>query len=169
MALEIERKFLIKKLPVETLLDMGAKVKEIEQAFLVPDKDFPVRRIRMVEEDGCRRYFFTLKRPTNGEFTREEIEREIGLELYLELQKERDFALNIIFKKRYVIAKNALNYEIDRFPFFRNFDMMEIELPSEDTPYEVPKEIEIINIIESSTNTTLSDMIVKLLSRERIL
>ncbi len=31
------------------------------------------------------------------------------------------------------------------------------------------KEIEIINIIESSTNTTLSDMIVKLLSRERIL
>ncbi len=162
MALEIERKFLIKKLPDETLLDMGAKVKEIEQAFLVPDKDFPVRRIRMVEEDGCRRYFFTLKRPTKGEFTREEIEREIGLELYLELQKERDFALNIIFKKRYVIAKNALNYEIDRFPFFRNFDVMEIELPSEDTPYEVPKEIEIIKEVTKDfrfTNYSLAKKI----------
>lgn len=144
MAYEIERKFLIKKLDVDLLLGLGARVKEIEQSYLIPSEDFPVRRIRRVLEGGKARYYFTLKRPSVGEFTREEIEQEISSNQYLKLQKERDLTLNEIVKTRYVICQNGLCYEIDRFPFFTNFDILEIELPSETTPIQILPEISII-------------------------
>lgn len=144
MALEIERKYIIKKTSEELLLSLGASVKKIEQSFLTPSNDFPVRRIRKVTEEGRESFYFTLKRPANGEFSREEIEREISIKEYLELQKERDFALNEIFKIRYVIPFNGLNYEIDKFPFFKEFDVLEIELPSEEFEFTIPPEIEII-------------------------
>lgn len=154
MALEIERKFLIKRIPHDTLISMGANVKEIEQSFLLPSVDFPVRRIRKVVKEGKTRYFFTQKRPAGGEFSREEMESEISRNMYLELQKERDLGLNEIVKTRYVISNGKLNYEIDKFPFFDFFDVMEIELPSENALFEIPKGIEIIKEVTTDFRYT---------------
>ena len=154
MAYEIERKFLIKKLPVDTFIKMGAEVKEIEQSFLLSSEEFPVRRIRKVVKGEEVRYYFTLKRPAGGEFSREEIEQEITANQYLGLQKERDLSLRTIVKTRYVIRGEIYEYEIDRFPFFSDFDLMEIELPSEKAAYSIPKEIEVIKEVTTDFRFT---------------
>lgn len=144
MALEIERKFLIKKLSESELIQMSKKVKKITQSYLVTDETYPVRRIRKTEENGVVKYFYTLKRQLGDGFVREEIEQEIGENMYLTLQKERDLALNEIVKTRYVIARNGYEYEVDRFLFFDDFDLLEIELSREDEEFLMPSEFEVI-------------------------
>jgi len=159
MALEIERKFLIKKLPEGLLERMSYAVKKITQSYLVSSLEYPVRRIRKTEEKGVVRYFYTLKRQLGDSFVREEIEKEIDENSYLELQKERDFALNEIVKTRYVISGNGLEYEVDRFAFFDSFDLLEIELPSEDTEFILLEEFEVIKEVSTDyrfTNVALA-------------
>ena len=154
MALEIERKFLIKKLPESKLLAMSEKVKKIEQSYLVTDEIYPVRRIRKTEENGATKYFYTLKRQLGEGFTREEIEQSISANQYLELQKERDLALNEIVKTRYVIAGNGLEYEVDRFTFFNDFDLLEIELSAEDEEFIIPREFQVIKEVSKDYRFT---------------
>lgn len=159
MALEIERKFLIKKLPEGLLERMSYAVKKITQSYLVSSLEYPVRRIRKTEEKGVVRYFYTLKRQLGDSFVREEIEKEIDENSYLELQKERDFALNEILKTRYVISRNGLEYEVDRFAFFDSFDLLEIELPSEDAEFILLEEFEVIKEVSTDyrfTNVALA-------------
>lgn len=154
MALEIEKKFIIKKLSTDALEALGARKKEINQSYLLPSSDFPVRRIRKVVFEGNTTYYYTLKRPSSGSFTREEIEQEISENQYLGLQKEGDFSLNEIVKTRFIIESDGLVYEVDRFPFFVDFDLLEIELPSEDFSFTIPKEIEILKDVTTDYRFT---------------
>lgn len=159
MAYEIERKFLVEKLDEKLLNLLASKVKHIEQSYLTPTKEFPVRRARKVIEKGEERFFFTLKRDVNGTFVREEVESEITANQYLELQKERDFALNQIVKTRYVIEENGLAFELDRFPFFPSFDVLEVELKWENEQFELPSYFKVIKEVTSDyrfTNVSLA-------------
>lgn len=159
MAYEIERKFLVEKLDEKLLNSRASKVKHIEQSYLTPSEEFPVRRTRKVTTMGEEKYFFTLKRDVNGTFVREEIEDEITVNQYLELQKERDFALNQIVKTRYVIEENGLIFELDRFPFFPSFDVLEVELKWESEQFELPNYFNVIKEVTTDyrfTNVSLA-------------
>ncbi len=154
MALEIERKFLIKNVDENFLLSLGARLFDIEQIYLLPTLEFPVRRIRRRAENGVKEYFYTEKRPTVGAFSREEQEYKIDENMYLSLQKERDFTLNTINKKRYVLPYEKRILEIDVFPFFKEFFIMEIELKSEDEEFSIPSFFEIIEEVTLDFNYT---------------
>lgn len=164
MAYEIERKFLVEKLSEEELLSRQSKVKEIEQCYLLPSEEFPVRRARKVTVGKHSKYFYTLKRDVKGTFVREEIEEEICENRYLEILKERDFTLNSIVKTRYVIEENGLQFELDRFPFFTRFDVLEVELSNENEQFEMPKYFKVIKEVTTDyrfTNVNLAREIPK--------
>jgi CYTH domain-containing protein len=49
-----------------------------------------------------------------------------------------------LYKKRYTFSLGALVAEIDVYPFFSDFCVMEIELPTEATVPEIPDFIRVI-------------------------
>lgn len=100
--MEIERKFLIKKLPDNLT---SYKARKIEQAYLCTD---PVVRVRRDNDD----YYLTYK--SKGMIVREEYNLPLTKEAYGHLLAKADG--NIITKTRYEIPeKDNLTIELDVF------------------------------------------------------
>ncbi len=122
--MEIEKKYLIKKLP-DTLNDNKRYV--IEQAYL---SDAPVVRVRKrVSPEKCE-YFMTVK--STGMFAREEVESDISEKTYnVFLQEAKG---NVITKERYILPlEKGLKAELDVFKgVFEGVIMVEVEFPDEE-------------------------------------
>jgi CYTH domain-containing protein len=117
---EIERKFLINKLPAN-LKDYTFK--EIEQAYLSTE---PVVRIRKSNDK------YTLTYKSKGFLSREEYNMPLTKESYYHLKEKADG--NVISKKRYLIPLGSnLTIELDIFePPFDSLVIAEVEFDSED-------------------------------------
>ena len=127
---EIERKYLLERLPDETL---GAPSVEIEQGYLPGEK--VVERIRRVRSpDGTERWFRTVKIGSGIE--RLELEEEADADLcraLWRLTKGRR-----IQKRRYSIRESGdVLWEVDQF-LDRTLVVAEIELPAPDMDVELP-------------------------------
>lgn len=118
--MEIERKFLIKKLPDNLT---SYKARKIEQAYLCTD---PVVRVRRDNDD----YYLTYK--SKGMIVREEYNLPLTKEAYGHLLAKADG--NIITKTRYEIPeKDNLTIELDVFEGkFDGLLLAEIEFASEE-------------------------------------
>lgn len=118
--MEIERKFLIKKLPDNLT---SYKARKIEQAYLCTD---PVVRVRRDNDD----YYLTYK--SRGMIVREEYNLPLTKEAYGHLLAKADG--NIITKTRYEIPeKDNLNIELDVFEGkFDGLLLAEVEFASEE-------------------------------------
>lgn len=118
--MEIERKFLIKKLP-DNLTSYNAR--KIEQAYLCTD---PVVRVRRDNDD----YYLTYK--SKGMIVREEYNLPLTKEAYGHLLAKADG--NIITKTRYEIPeKDDLTIELDVFEGkFDGLLLAEVEFASEE-------------------------------------
>lgn len=121
--MEIERKFLIKEIPVS--LDAFPAI-EIEQGYL---NTAPVLRIRRKNDT----YIFTYKSP--GLMSREELEAPLTKEAYLHLLPKCDG--NLIFKTRYQIPEpQGHTIELDIFHgCFEGLVLAEVEFASEEQAY----------------------------------
>ena len=118
--MEIERKFLIKKLPDNLT---SYKARKIEQAYLCTD---PVVRVRRDNDD----YYLTYK--SKGMIVREEYNLPLTKEAYGHLLAKADG--NIITKTRYEIPEKD-NLTIERDVFEGKFDgllLAEVEFASEE-------------------------------------
>lgn len=118
--MEIERKFLIKKLPDNLT---SYKARKIEQAYLCTD---PVVRVRRDNDD----YYLTYK--SKGMIVREEYNLPLTKEAYGHLLAKADG--NIITKTRYEIPeKDNLTIELDVFEGkFDGLLLAEVEFASEE-------------------------------------
>ena len=118
--MEIERKFLIKKLPDNLT---SYKARKIEQAYLCTD---PVVRVRRDNDD----YYLTYK--SKGMIVREEYNFPLTKEAYGHLLAKADG--NIITKTRYEIPeKDNLTIELDVFEGkFDGLLLAEVEFASEE-------------------------------------
>ena len=118
--MEIERKFLIKKLPDNLT---SYKARKIEQAYLCTD---PVVRVRRDNDD----YYLTYK--SKGMIVREEYNLPLTKEAYGHLLAKADG--NIITKTRYEIPeKDNLTIELDVFEGkFDGLLLAEVEVASEE-------------------------------------
>ena len=116
--MEIERKFLISKLPenLETY-----PFHTLEQAYLCTE---PVVRVRRSDDE----YILTYK--GKGLMTREEYNLPLTAESYEHLKAKADG--NIICKRRYLIPlESGLTIELDVFePPFQGLVLAEVEFPS---------------------------------------
>ncbi len=128
MSTEIERKFLVKGDAWRRL----APGTDYRQGYLHAGKDRTVR-IRTVGDQA----FLTVKGPTVG-LSRLEFEYPIPYEDCLTLLRE--VAIQpVIEKTRYKIPMGRFVWEVDEFHGVNEgLVVAEIELPSEDTPFEKP-------------------------------
>ncbi|MCI8549478.1 MAG: CYTH domain-containing protein [Lachnospiraceae bacterium] len=116
--MEIERKFLIKKLP-ENLETFPCLL--IEQAYLCTD---PVVRVRRQDND----YYMTYK--GRGLMAREEYNLPLNSEAYEHLKAKADG--RTITKKRYCIPLGELTIELDIFSSPPGLIMAEVEFPTKE-------------------------------------
>lgn len=147
---EIERKYLI-ALPDEKALSAlpGARRSDIVQTYLLSEKG--ERRVRKWTENGVVTYISTYKEKTNDSLRRIEIENPITEEEYLTLLASADPSMNPLRKRRYTIPYGTLTAEIDLYPFFADRAILEIEIPSEDTPIQLPSFVTVIREVTGET------------------
>ena len=128
MGLEIERKFLLKNDTWKTEADNGI---EIKQGYLSSVIERTVR-VRVIGEKGM----LTVKGKTDN-LTRKEFEYEIPFNeavLLLDLCETP-----IIEKKRYLVKRDSLVWEIDVFEGENEgLKVAEVELDSETQSFELP-------------------------------
>jgi CYTH domain-containing protein len=135
MPLEIERRFLVET-DIAHVLEGVLDNDHIEQRYIV-DTGGWVMRVRKVFafNDHCR-FYMTMKRPAGG-FANHEIEFEITQRVYDEMLAHAGPA---VMKRRTRIQQGDVVLEIDTFehPKFGGLQIMEVELPDADHPFDVP-------------------------------
>ena len=140
---EIERKYLIERPDIERLRsDPFCKRVEIEQVYLLCDFQ-GVSRIRKRGADGDYVYFHTEKRAVNA-MRRVEIERRIDSAEYAELMKRADSERPPLVKDRYCLVYGDKYFEIDVYPFWKEYAIMEIELSDESDAVSFPDCVKIV-------------------------
>lgn len=139
--LEIERRFLIVRPDEASLRARCSHVYEIEQIYLLsqPGQTERVRR----REEGVPLYFHTVKIDRTDR-TRVEYEEQITAEEYEAYLTRRDPMAQPIRKVRYCLSEGDNLFEIDMYPFWPHYAVMEIELPHEDKPFRFPAGIEVL-------------------------
>ena len=141
--LEIERKLLIAMPDEGALAAMtGATCDEILQTYLLSDLGVTAR-VRARRSASGTVYTATEKRRLS-DLTAIEDERELTEEEYRAMLLRRDPALAPIGKRRYAIPYAGQTLEIDIYPFWQKQAVLEVELPSEDTPLVLPPFIRVI-------------------------
>ncbi len=140
---EIERKYLIRPLSDGFLrAQPGCEVWEIDQTYLLAPLG-ETHRVRRIVESGTERFRLTVKRRLS-ELTSEEDEREIARERYESLLAEANPELQTIRKTRYRVPHEGQVAEFDRYPFWSDRMILEIELDSEAEAARVPDWVEVI-------------------------
>lgn len=147
LPLEIERKFLVAMPEEAELRKHAVRCIGITQTYLLGTREGASRRIRRSEEEGTVTYTSTEKTRIDM-LQRIEIERELPEEEYRELQKQADPERQILHKTRWCVPVGDLVAEIDVFEGFSQYAYCEVELPTPQTPYELP---EFLNVIREVT------------------
>lgn len=127
---EIERKFLLKRMPAIRSLEFT--VQDIEQGYLPGDK--LAERVRRVKEGGAVRYYRTVKlgKGLNRIEVEEETTERIFRRLWPLTKGKR------VRKRRYKVKEGGFTWEVDRFRD-RRLVLCEVELPTEDTEPPIPR------------------------------
>lgn len=128
MALEIERKFLVKD---NSFKDLAVKTVEIAQGYLSRDKQRTVR-VRV----AAHKAWITIKGLTHGA-TRPEFEYEIPVD---DARRLLELCVPpVIVKTRYIVPYHGLTWEVDEFHGHRQgLVVAEVELPSESQALDLP-------------------------------
>lgn len=156
MAMEIERKFLVKG----SLLSRPDKIKEIKQHYLRKEEGFE-ERIRkttdMLSEYLTTKYTHTIKKGTG--ISREEEEEEITFTEFNNLCKDK--ILGSIIKTRYCVDR----WELDIYPVPDDiipFMVMEIELENENENLpELPDGITIVKEVTEDKKWKNANLAIK--------
>ncbi len=144
MAIEIERKWVVKKPEIETL--NFKDIWRIVQTYL-PNQDGFTQRVRSQENlFGEISFFHNLKKFLDlGR--NEEIEKKISKEEYHSFLEKSVKKKAIIKKNRIFFEHEGNIFELDIFlniQVLKGFAILELELPSLDTEFELPRSLEII-------------------------
>ena len=124
--LEIERRFLILRPSEDELKSRCSRIYQMEQTYLLAPPH-QTERVRRREGDGVS-FFHTVKIDRTA-CTRVEQEEEITPEEYEDYLTRRDPMTHTIRKTRYCLQSGPFTFEIDFYPFWPSYAVMEIELP----------------------------------------
>ncbi|MDP3947787.1 MAG: AAA family ATPase [bacterium] len=140
--LEIERKFLLRRMPDLSGEDMKFAQKVlIEQMYLAP-QDGVQLRIRRRSQGDSATFYKTRKIPI-GSRTRHETENFIDPVEYLHLQALQDPQTGVIHKNRYCFPYRHQYFELDQFRNPAGLVLLEIELTEENDRVELPDFLEV--------------------------
>ena len=159
MSLEIERKFLVASVP--DVWPVPFKDISIYQAYLMPrDSRVSSERVRNSRplSSGLSVYTHTTKiRLADG--VHEEHEKEVPLSSYSRLLARGHSPARVIQKTRRVFDWAGHTFELDIFEgSLHRIVILEVELPTMDTPVELPPFIEIVREVTSESGYTNAAM-----------
>ena len=140
--LEIERRFLILRPSEDELKSRCSRIYQMEQTYLLSPPHQTERVRRREGQDGVA-FFHTVKIDRTA-LTRLEQEEEITPEAYEAYLSRRDPMTHTIRKTRYCLQSGPFTFEIDFYPFWPSYAVMEIELPREDAPFRFPRGITVV-------------------------
>jgi CYTH domain-containing protein len=148
--LEIERKWLLAETPsTADLRALGARAIRIEQVYLRPTAEAPVRRVRSSVLDGRTTWTYTEKAAVSG-IVREERERAIDVAEYTRLLREADPDRHPIRKTRHVFVHAGNTLELDVFEQPPGLVVLEIEFDRTDAPEpEIPPELRVVREVST--------------------
>ena len=153
MALEIERKYLIRR-PAEDWLRSrpGASAATLEQCYLTARPGWE-RRIRRAAclLTGTVRCTLTEKTETAG-LVRTELEREISPAEYEALLAQALPGLPVLRKVRWAFPYAGRTVEIDLYPFWSEQAILEVELLSPEEVPLLPPEIAVLREVTDDPN-----------------
>ena len=149
---EIERKYLIRR-PAEAWLEANCQGTDIIQTYLKTEAPGHSDRVRRRAGKNGVVYTHTVKRRIT-DLRREEQEREIDEAEYQTLLQRADPERRSIEKRRYVLAYDGKEFEIDVYPFWQDKAVMEIELSEETETVKLPPQIEIIRDVTEDRRYT---------------
>ena len=156
--LEIERKYLI-RMPDEGLLDSLAQGRAwIEQTYLSAEAG-TTERVRVSRSPGGEPVYIHTVKKRRSSLTREELETEISREEYEALLRRADPALQVIRKTRWRIPFEGHTLEVDRFPFWADRALLEVELEDEAAAVTLPDWADLIREVTADgayTNKALA-------------
>ena len=136
--LEIEKKFLIRMPDISEISKLvNISEQQIIQTYLCDNGNGVERRIRMRGVEGDYTFFYTEKKYLRPG-VRVETERRISEREYINYLMQTDCQKRQIRKTRYCFIYNNLYYELDVYPFWEHKAILEIELSSESSNFEIP-------------------------------
>lgn len=133
--LEIERKFLMRRVPVELLKKRKHEIITIKQYYFEIDGKW--QRFRIASDKKGTKYIHTIKKSISpGVY--EEDEKVIDKKTFQKIFNQHKKNYRVIDKTRYVIKHQGLKFEIDEY---KNLSLvvLEIELPKLDFCFQYPK------------------------------
>lgn len=140
---EIERKYLIKMPNIENLFSLYDITKSnIIQTYLNSNDKNVECRIRQRGIDGDYSYYYTEKQGSG--LSRVEKEKKINERQYLEFLMNADTSLKQIRKDRYCFVYKNNYIELDIYPFWSDYAIVEVELTNENDEVELPLELEVV-------------------------
>lgn len=131
--LEIEKKYLVRKPSEEEILALGYTSKtNIIQTYL-HQKGNAERRVRQrgTKESGYTFYYTEKVDVTSGHGQRIEREKKITQREYLNYLMDADTSFHQISKERYCFIHENRYFELDVFPFSKEYAILEVELNDE--------------------------------------
>ena len=147
---EIEKKYLIKRPSQEILegLDYVSK-NEIVQTYLASNDPNVERRIRQrgTPSHGYS-FYYTEKIPVSS-VERIEKERRISMDEYIGYLEEADTNLHQVRKTRYCFIYENQYFELDVYPYSKEYAIVEIELPNSTSEVVLPP---FLNVIKEVTD-----------------
>ncbi len=139
-SLEIERKFLLRTPPPESLLRrLGAVPMPMEQTYLLSPKG-QTRRVRRRGEGRDALFYYTRKGPAK-DAVRRETEERISAHRYRQLLVEADPERIPLHKTRWYFIHQDQYFELDCLSRARGGELwlLELELLTPDQPVDLPK------------------------------
>ena len=113
----------------------------IIQTYLNSSDDME-RRVRQRGLDGVYSYYYTEKRGKG--LTRVEVEKKISKEEYLDYLMDSDTTLHQIRKDRYCFVYDNSYIELDIYPFWNEYAIVEVELTNENQEVKLPSDLEVV-------------------------
>ena len=147
-------KYLIKMPDMDALqAQYKAVVHRMMQTYLratVPNTERLVRQ--QSNADGSNVLYFYTEKRNKSQSERWETEKPITDKHYCKYMMESDTSLHSVDKMRYSITYKDQVFDIDVYPFSKSKALMEIKVPSPDTPIELPPEISLIMDVTDNKN-----------------
>jgi len=155
---EIERKYLV-KMPDLTALEAMPTCQKVDicQTYITCQPDREVR-VRQRGQNG--NYIFTrTEKSSISPIKRVEREERLDQSEYLHLLMEADPTMHPIRKTRYCISANNQYFELDIYPAWKDYAILEVELRSEDEVVKMPDYFQVVKEVTGDVrynNSTLA-------------
>ena len=124
---------------------------DIIQTYLISNEIGLERRIRQRGIAGDYNFYYTEKRVV-ADGTREEREKIISYEEYIDLMAEADTGKKQIRKTRYCFIYKNKYFELDIYPNWKDEAILEIEVNDINEDFIIPEDIQVIKEVTNDTN-----------------